>query len=136
MPNLTLPALLPGQVPVRLQALRGQVHVINLWASWCAPCRLEHPLLVDLKRRRPQLRLVGINFKDQRPAALRWLEELGNPFAAIGFDPQGRAGPALRLIGLPETLVVDRQGLIRLKHIGPLTEAAMQHKVEPLLDAL
>jgi cytochrome c biogenesis protein CcmG/thiol:disulfide interchange protein DsbE len=79
---------------------------------------------------------VGINFKDQRPAALRWLEELGNPFAAVGFDPQGRAGPALRLIGLPETLVVDRQGLIRLKHIGPLTEAAMQHKVEPLLDAL
>jgi cytochrome c biogenesis protein CcmG/thiol:disulfide interchange protein DsbE len=136
LPPLVLPPLVEGQPPLRLQALRGRVHLVNVWASWCAPCRLEHPLLVDLARRRPELAIVGINHKDERGAAQRWLAELGDPFAQIGHDPEGRAGPALRLMGLPETLLVDRQGVVRLKHIGPLTEAAIRDKVEPLLDVL
>ncbi len=136
LPPLTLPNLFEGQAPLRLQALRGRVHLLNLWASWCAPCRQEHPLLVALAQQRPELVMVGINHRDRREAAQRWLVELGNPFARVGHDPEGRARPALRLLGLPETLVLDAQGAVRLKHIGPLTDAVLRDKVAPLLDAL
>jgi len=136
LPPLALPSLFEGQAPLRLQALRGRVHLLNVWASWCAPCRQEHPWLVALAQQRPDVAMVGINHRDRRDAALRWLAELGNPFTQVGFDPEGRARPALRLLGLPETLVVDAQGAVRLKHIGPLTEAVLRDKVAPLLDAL
>ncbi len=100
--------------------LKGQVTIVNVWASWCAPCRQEHPLLVDLAKD-PSVRLVGINQKDNPDNARRFLGALGNPYAAVGVDPNGRASIDWGVYGVPETFIVGPDGTIRHKHIGPLT---------------
>jgi cytochrome c biogenesis protein CcmG/thiol:disulfide interchange protein DsbE len=100
--------------------LKGQVTVVNVWASWCAPCRQEHPLLVDLARD-PSIRVVGINQKDNPDNARRFLGTLGNPFSAVGVDPNGRASIDWGVYGVPETFIVGPDGTIRYKQIGPLT---------------
>jgi cytochrome c biogenesis protein CcmG, thiol:disulfide interchange protein DsbE len=102
------------------QDLRGRVTVVNVWASWCAPCRQEHPLLVDLARD-PSIRVVGINQKDNPDNARRFLGALGSPYAAVGVDPNGRASIDWGVYGVPETFIVGPDGTIRHKHIGPLT---------------
>nr|WP_255726740.1 DsbE family thiol:disulfide interchange protein [Microvirga sp. ACRRW] len=100
--------------------LKGRVTIVNVWASWCAPCRQEHPLLVDLAKD-PSVRLVGINQKDNPDNARRFLGALGNPYAAVGVDPKGRASIDWGVYGVPETFIVGPDGTIRHKHIGPLT---------------
>ena len=110
--------------PFDLKALRGDVVVVNVWASWCAPCRQEHPLLMELAKD-PGIRLVGINYKDNPENARRFLGALGNPFAAVGADPNGRAAIDWGVYGVPETFVIGPDGTIRHKQIGPLTPEAM-----------
>jgi len=100
--------------------LKGHVTIVNVFASWCAPCRQEHPLLVELARD-PSVRLVGINQKDNPDNARRFLGALGNPYAAVGVDPNGRASIDWGVYGVPETFIVGPDGMIRHKHIGPLT---------------
>jgi cytochrome c biogenesis protein CcmG/thiol:disulfide interchange protein DsbE len=100
--------------------LKGRTTVVNVWASWCAPCRLEHPLLVELAKD-PSIRVVGINYKDNPENARRFLGALGNPFAAVGVDPKGRTAIDWGVYGVPETFVIGPDGRIRHKHIGPLT---------------
>ena len=100
--------------------LKGRVTIVNVWASWCAPCRQEHPLLVELAKD-PSVRLVGINQKDNPDNARRFLGALGNPYAAVGVDPNGRASIDWGVYGVPETFIVGPDGMIRHKHIGPLT---------------
>lgn len=100
--------------------LKGRVMVVNVWASWCVPCRQEHPLLVELAKD-PSIRLVGINQKDNPDNARRFLSALGNPFAAIGSDSNGRVSIDWGVYGVPETFIVGPDGTIRHKHIGPLT---------------
>ncbi|MBL0403510.1 DsbE family thiol:disulfide interchange protein [Microvirga aerilata] len=100
--------------------LKGRVTVVNVWASWCAPCRHEHPLLVELARD-PSVRVVGINQRDNPDNARRFLGALGNPYAAVGVDPNGRASIDWGVYGVPETFIVGPDGTIRHKHIGPLT---------------
>jgi cytochrome c biogenesis protein CcmG/thiol:disulfide interchange protein DsbE len=100
--------------------LKGRVTVVNVWASWCAPCRLEHPLLVELAKD-PSIRVVGINQKDNPDNARRFLGALGNPYSAVGVDPNGRASIDWGVYGVPETFIVGPDGMIRYKHIGPLT---------------
>jgi cytochrome c biogenesis protein CcmG, thiol:disulfide interchange protein DsbE len=100
--------------------LKGRVTVINIWASWCAPCRDEHPLLMELARD-PAIRLVGINQKDNPENARRFLGQFGNPFAAVGADGNGRASIDLGVYGVPETFIVGPDGTIRHKQIGPLS---------------
>ena len=100
--------------------LKGRVTVVNVWASWCGPCRQEHPLLVDLAGD-PSVRLVGINQRDDPDNARRFLGTLGNPYAAVGVDPNGRASIDWGVYGVPETFIVGPDGTIRHKHIGPLT---------------
>lgn len=104
--------------------LKGRTTVVNVWASWCGPCRQEHPLLLELARD-PSIRLVGINQRDNPDNARRFLGALGNPFAAVGTDPKGRASIDWGVYGVPETFIVGPDGTIRHKHIGPLTEEAM-----------
>ncbi len=104
--------------------LKGRVTVVNVWASWCAPCRQEHPLLVDLASD-PSIRVVGINQKDNPDNARRFLGTLGNPYAAVGVDPNGRASIDWGVYGVPETFIVGPDGTIRHKQIGPLTPEAM-----------
>ena len=100
--------------------LKGRVTVVNVWASWCGPCRQEHPLLVDLARD-PSVRVVGINQRDNPDNARRFLGTLGNPYAAVGVDPNGRASIDWGVYGVPETFIVGPDGTIRHKHIGALT---------------
>lgn len=98
----------------------GRVTVVNVWASWCAPCREEHPVLMELAKD-PSIRLVGINYKDSPENARRFLGALGNPFAAVGVDPNGRTAIDWGVYGVPETFVIGPDGTIRYKHIGPIT---------------
>jgi cytochrome c biogenesis protein CcmG, thiol:disulfide interchange protein DsbE len=105
--------------------LKGRVTVVNVWASWCVPCRQEHPALVELAKN-PAVRVVGINYKDNPDNARRFLRDLGNPFAAIGTDSSGRAAIDWGVYGVPETFVVGPDGTIRHKHIGPLQPGQMR----------
>jgi cytochrome c biogenesis protein CcmG/thiol:disulfide interchange protein DsbE len=137
-PSFTLPALEGLQrdgkpVPGLASAdMRGGVTLVNVWASWCAPCRDEHPLLIELARD-PAIRLVGINYKDQPENARRFLASLGNPFAAVGVDASGRAAIDWGVYGVPETFVIAPDGTIAYKHVGPITQATLQG---PLREAI
>lgn len=133
-PPFDLPPLDGAGLPGLARAdLDGQVTVVNIFASWCGPCRLEHPQLVALAKDE-RIRLVGINYKDQPANALRFLDDVGNPFAAIGVDQRGRIAIDWGVYGVPETFVVDREGVIRFKFIGPLTPEAVEQALMPEIE--
>ena len=140
-PAFSLPpleGLVAGGKPVpgfSSEDLKGKVTVVNVWASWCAPCRQEHPLLVDLAKD-PSIRLVGINQKDDPDNARRFLGTYGNPFAAVGTDSNGRVSIDWGVYGVPETFIVGPDGMIRHKHIGPLTPETLQAFKEKLREAV
>ena len=116
-------------------SLRGKVWMLNVWASWCVACRQEHPLLVEFSRKK-LLPVYGLNYKDTRPNGQRWLANFGNPYEASLFDEDGRVGIDFGVYGVPETFVIDRGGIIRFKHIGPLTPEVLAEKIEPLVRKL
>lgn len=124
----------PAQT-LRREDLLGQVWMLNVWASWCVACREEHPVLLDFARRK-LLPVYGLNYKDQRPAGLRWLANFGDPYTASLFDPDGRVGIDWGVYGVPETFVIDRAGVVRYKHIGPLTPEVLRDRIEPLVRQL
>ena len=115
--------------------LKGQVWLLNVWASWCVSCREEHPLLVEFARRK-SVPIYGLNYKDKRPDGMAWLARMGNPYEASLFDSDGRVGIDFGVYGVPETFVIDKQGVVRLKHTGPLTPDVLQTKIEPLIRQL
>ncbi len=127
VPEMSLPAIegmgVPGFDTASLKA--GSVTIINVWASWCGPCRIEHPLLQELAKR-SDIRLAGINYKDDPENARRFLGTLGQPYAAIVSDVRGRAAVDWGVYGVPETFIVDGAGLIRYKWIGPLTPEGLK----------
>lgn len=134
-PAFTLPQL---QIPDRslsLGDLRGKVWLLNVWASWCVGCREEHPLLVELAKT-GVVPIYGLNYKDQRGDALAWLGQSGDPYALSIADADGRVGIDYGVYGVPETFVIDKNGMIRYKQIGPLTPEALQSKILPLVKAL
>ncbi len=108
---------------------QGKVTVVNIWASWCGPCRTEHPILMELANR-SDIVLVGINNKDDAANAARFLGALGQPFAAIGADPTGRTTIDWGGYGVPETFIVDGKGIIRFKHVGPLSPEDLQGRFD------
>ena len=109
--------------------------MLNVWASWCGACRDEHPLLVAWARE-GKVKLIGLDYKDERAAGLAWLSGMGNPYADSLFDADGRIGLDFGVYGVPETFVIDAAGKVRFKHIGPLTPEVLRDKVEPLLRSL
>jgi cytochrome c biogenesis protein CcmG/thiol:disulfide interchange protein DsbE len=133
-PEFDLPALPGATVPGLKRAdLAGKLTLVNVFASWCGPCRLEHPQLQALAGD-SRIRLVGINYKDQPANALRFLGDVGNPYAAIGVDEKGRAAIDWGVYGVPETFIVGPDGTILCKFIGPITEDALNRVVRPEID--
>ena len=112
----------------------GNVSVVNFWASWCAPCVQEHPLLVALKEQ-TGVKLYGVNYKDQAATARRFLGRYGNPFAAVGVDANGRAAIEWGVTGMPETFIVNGKGEIVYKHIGPISPETLESKIIPMVRA-
>lgn len=133
--NQAAPAFSLQQLQVPSQqfspaAMRGQVWLFNVWASWCVSCRVEHPVLIKLAKTK-LVPIVGLNYKDQRSDALQWLKQFGNPYLLSATDLDGRIGIDYGVYGVPETYVIDKQGIIRMKHIGPVTEEVLQYKILP-----
>ncbi len=133
-PDFTLPPLDAGQPGFSTADLKGHVSLVNTFASWCAPCREEHPALNALARDK-RVPIYGIDYKDQGPAARAWLTALGNPYTRIGAD-DGRVGIDWGIYGVPETFIIDRAGRIRYKHVGPLTMADVERTILPLVARL
>ncbi|MEO5770457.1 MAG: DsbE family thiol:disulfide interchange protein [Burkholderiaceae bacterium] len=134
-PGFTLTRLDDAAQTIRREDLLGQVWVLNVWASWCAACRDEHPHLMAYAKSK-QVPLIGLNYKDTRPAGLTWLVRFGNPYDASLFDADGRVGIDFGVYGVPETFVIDKQGVIRFKQIGPVTPEILQSRIVPLVKAL
>ena len=134
-PPLVAPLLADPARPFDPATLHGKPWVLNVWASWCAPCNEEHPLLVDFARRTGAT-VVGLNFADQRNAALGWLKLRGDPYAATLHDPEGSAAAAWGVAGVPQTFVIDAAGIVRVHHVGRLTERALREAVEPVIAPL
>ena len=134
-PAFALPRLDDPTQTVSLQDLAGKVWVLNVWASWCVACREEHPLFVEFARRSP-VPLYGLNYKDTRDEAQAWLARFGNPYTASLSDSKGLVGIDFGVYGVPETFIIDKQGVIRFKHIGPVTPKVLKERIEPLLKEL
>ncbi len=133
-PDTPLPPLdgtgLPGFDPAMFE---GKVSLVNVWASWCAPCRQEHPLLMQLAADE-RVEIVGLNYKDRAENARRFLGELGNPYTAVGVDDSGRAAIEWGVYGVPETFLVGRDGKIAWKHVGPFTPQSMTRGLMPEIE--
>jgi cytochrome c biogenesis protein CcmG/thiol:disulfide interchange protein DsbE len=133
-PQFTLPKL-QADAQFASKDMLGQVWIFNVWASWCTPCRAEHPLFNQLAAQK-LVPIIGLNYKDTPQAATRWLAELGDPYVLTVADNDGRVGIDYGVYGVPETFVIDKKGVIRHKHIGPVTPEAMQKKIIPLVREL
>lgn len=134
-PEFSLPALLVDDETISSDLIRDKVVLINFFASWCGPCRIEHPLLMRLAEE-GELPIYGINYKDAKPDAMRWLNALGDPFEQIGVDRTGLTGIDWGVYGLPETFLVNQDGEIVFKHVGPLTPDVLETEIMPLVRGL
>ena len=151
-PNIVPSALIDQPVPVFTLAglsgagvelaegfssadLNGRVSIVNVFASWCFPCRIEHPFLMRLARN-PKVRIFGLNYKDRPEDARAWLKELGNPYHRIGADRDGRIAIDWGVYGVPETFIIDAEGRIRYKHVGPITPSDLDEIIVPIIERL
>lgn len=134
-PAFSLSTLKQASQKVTNRRLRGQVNLVNVWASWCVSCREESPVLMALARRNV-VPIIGLDYKDNRTQALKWLKNHGDPYSVVGFDASGNVGINWGVYGVPETFVVDKQGVIRLKHVGPLTNKVINRQILPLVAKL
>lgn len=135
VPAFELPPVLGRRLGLSDRDLRGEASLVNLFASWCGPCREEHPLLMALARRNV-VAIHGLNFKDQPADAARWLDRLGDPYTRTGADLDGRVGGEWMVRGIPETFVIDRQGRIVYVHLGALDETTIERTILPLIAEL
>lgn len=134
-PAFELPLLHAPDKSFSQKDMLGKVWVLNVWASWCPPCLVEHPVVTALAKS-AIAPVVGLNYKDRREDALPWLKRNGDPFQFSVADADGRIAMDYGVYGVPETYVIDRRGVIRYKHIGPLTPEVVRDKVAPLLQEL
>ena len=134
-PAFRLQQLADEKLAFAPEDMKGKVWMLNVWASWCVSCRVEHPLLVELSRQKV-VPIVGLNYKDRRDEGLQWLAKFGNPYDLSAFDVEGRAGIDYGVYGVPETFVIDKQGVIRHKQIGPITPESLEKTILPLIRKL
>lgn len=130
-PAFQLPQLSEPAKTISAQDMRGKVWLINFWGTWCIACREEHPMLVEYART-GLIPIYGVDYKDDRAAAMRWLEEFGNPYAGVAFDAEGRTSIDYGVYGAPETFLIDKNGVIRFKQIGPVTQDVWEKQIVPL----
>ncbi len=135
VPEFTLPAIEGRQDGLSSADLIGQVSLVNFWASWCVPCRVENPLMVELAAT-GTVPIFGINYKDSADGALSFLDDLGDPFTRIGADISGRVAIDWGVYGLPETFVIDADGRIAYKHVGPFNRRMLEDKILPVVARL
>jgi cytochrome c biogenesis protein CcmG/thiol:disulfide interchange protein DsbE len=134
-PGFKLEQLGDSRLAFTPEDMKGKVWMLNVWASWCSSCRIEHPLLVEMSKR-GVVPIVGLNYKDRREDALPWLSRFGDPYALSVWDVDGKVGIDYGVYGAPETFVIDKQGVIRHKQIGPITAEDLEKKILPLLKKL
>lgn len=134
IPSFQLNSLQDVDRLVTQDDLKGQVLLLNVWATWCPSCRVEHAYLVELSKM--GIPIVGLNYKDERPAAKVWLERLGNPYSFNIFDPEGDLGFDLGVYGAPETYLVDKKGYVRYRHVGVVDAKTWTQVLEPLYKKL
>lgn len=132
IPNFTL-AILGGNTTADQTIFQGQPALLNIWATWCGACRIEHPFLNKLSKQ--GVRIIGVNYKDEPGAALRWLSSMGDPYALSVMDLNGQLGVNLGVFGAPETYLVDSNGIVLAKHVGIVDEAVWETKLAPLYEA-
>jgi cytochrome c biogenesis protein CcmG, thiol:disulfide interchange protein DsbE len=131
-PEFHLAQLLDPAKSFSNQEMRGKVWLLNVWASWCVSCREEHPVLLELSRS-GKVPIYGLDYKDKREDALDWLGDFGNPYVLSASDTDGRVGIDYGVYGVPETYLIDRDGVIRFKQIGPVTPQVVQEKILPMV---
>ena len=134
-PAFQLPRLHQPTESFTPKEMAGKVWLLNVWASWCVACRDEHPLMVELAKHNI-VPVVGLNYKDQPADAQKWLQHFGDPYVLSVSDIEGRVGIDFGVYGVPETFVIDQQGVIRYKHIGPLREDSLKETILPLVERL
>ena len=145
-PNVPPSALLDKKIPpvnlvdlfndnklINLSNLKNKEILINFFASWCAPCKVEHPLLFQIKKQNPNLYILGINHKDKKNDAINYLNQDGNPYDFVGVDKKGLIGLEFGVFGLPETFLINKSGKIIYKYLGPLTKKVITNEIQPLL---
>ncbi|HEX8010868.1 MAG TPA: DsbE family thiol:disulfide interchange protein [Casimicrobiaceae bacterium] len=135
VPQFALPPVRGRSLGLATADLKGQVSLVNVFASWCVACRAEHPVLMQIERD-GVLPVYGLNYKDQPEDAARWLDEMGDPYARTGADIDGRVAIDWGVYGVPETFIVDREGIIRYKQIGPISPAVWNQTMLPLVREL
>lgn len=133
IPEFKLENLFADQNEITTDNLKNQKLLINFFASWCIPCKAEHKLLVQIKNNFSNIRLVGINHKDVRSEALKFLKDNGNPYHDVGFDKDGMVSLEFGVFGLPETFITNNDGKIIYKHLGPITKDVLKNEIIPLL---
>ena len=134
-PLFKLPQLHDASAMFSSEDMLGKVWLLNVWASWCVACRQEHPLLVQLSRTHA-VPIYGLDYKDDSNDAINWLQSFGNPYVQSIVDVDGRVGIDFGVYGVPETFVIDKEGIIRYKQIGPITMEALKEKILPLVKKL
>ncbi len=134
-PAFSLPVLANPEQRLGVDDMKGRVWLLNVWASWCVSCRQEHPLLLELAKRKVTT-IIGLNYKDEAQDASQWLQKLGNPYDASVMDLDGRVGIDYGVYGVPETFVIDKRGVIRYKHTGPVEPGDIEQIFLPLLQQL
>lgn len=132
-PGFTLPQLAAPEETFSPEEMKGQVWLLNIWASWCYACLQEHPVITNLAQSVP---IVGLNYKDKRDEAIAWLDRYGNGYIVSASDTEGRVGIDYGVYGVPETFVIDKAGFIRYKHIGPVDEKTARDTLLPLIREL
>lgn len=131
--QFTLPSVLDPQTSVSLEQFKGRWVLLNVWATWCVECRAEHQTLLDIQKA-GKVDIVGLNYKDEDPLAIEWLEKLGNPYAAVPSDPEGRVAIDYGVYAAPESFLIDPQGIIRRKQVGAFTPEIWQRDFQPLIE--
>ena len=134
-PQFELPRLEDAKLSIGKDDLKGKVVFLNVWASWCVECRREHPLLLQMSKSK-KFNIIGLNYKDTREEAMDWLKQHGDPYQTSAFDQDGQVGIDFGVYGVPETFILDRGGVIRYKHIGPITPEVLKTDILPLMDKL